>query len=82
MDTVYNTFMYPEGISAMAEAVDMVAKEEAPVIPQTEDGATYDPFLNKPGRENSPKFIIYIFSNCNFPPQKTLEISNSCSIST
>ncbi|CAK9818162.1 Cytosolic 10-formyltetrahydrofolate dehydrogenase [Anthophora plagiata] len=47
LDTLYNNFLYPEGIKAMAEAVDMIAKGTAPMIPQTEDGATYDPMLNK-----------------------------------
>lgn len=31
----------------MGEAVDLVAKGIAPVIPQSEVGATYDPLLNK-----------------------------------
>lgn len=31
----------------MAEAVDMIAKGIAPEIPQPEEGATYDPMLNK-----------------------------------
>lgn len=31
----------------MGEAVDLVAKEIAPMIPQPEEGATYDPLLNK-----------------------------------
>jgi len=48
VDSIYKSFMYPEGIKAMAEAVNMIAREEAPVIPQTEEGATYDAFLNKP----------------------------------
>lgn len=47
MDTLYNNFLYPEGIKAMGEAVDLVARGIAPVIPQTEEGATYDPMLNK-----------------------------------
>ncbi|XP_043264344.1 mitochondrial 10-formyltetrahydrofolate dehydrogenase [Colletes gigas] len=47
LDTVYNNFLYPEGIKAMGEAVDLVAKGTAPKIPQTEEGATYDPMLNK-----------------------------------
>ena len=32
----------------MAEAVNMIAEERAPVTTQTEMGATYDPMLNKP----------------------------------
>lgn len=47
VDTLYNKFLYPEGIKAMAEAVTMVAKGIAPKIPQTEEGATFDPALNK-----------------------------------
>lgn len=47
LDSLYNNFMYPEGIKAMAEAVDLVAKGIAPMIPQTDKGATYDPMLNK-----------------------------------
>lgn len=47
LDTLYSNFLYPEGIKAMAEAVDLVAKGLAPMIPQEEVGATYDPMLNK-----------------------------------
>lgn len=47
VDSLYNNFLYPEGIRAMGEAVDLVAKGTAPAIPQSEVGATYDPMLNK-----------------------------------
>ncbi|XP_053989022.1 cytosolic 10-formyltetrahydrofolate dehydrogenase [Hylaeus volcanicus] len=47
LDTLYNNFLYPEGIKAMGEAVDLVAKGTAPMISQPEEGATYDPMLNK-----------------------------------
>merc|ERR1712117_523401 len=47
-DTLYNNFMYPEGVKAMGEAVQMIAEERAPSIKQPEVGATYDAFLNKP----------------------------------
>jgi len=47
VDSIYNNFMYPEGIKAMAEAVRMIAEERAPSIKQPEVGATYDAFLNK-----------------------------------
>ncbi|XP_001602871.1 cytosolic 10-formyltetrahydrofolate dehydrogenase [Nasonia vitripennis] len=47
LDSLYNGFMYPEGIKAMAEAVNLVAKGTAPCVPQTEEGATYDAMLNK-----------------------------------
>lgn len=48
VDTLYNRFMYPEGIKAMAESVRLVTEGKAPRIPQPEEGATYDPMLNKP----------------------------------
>ena len=48
VDSIYKSFMYPEGIKAMAEAVDMIGNGEAPCVTQTEEGATYDAFLNKP----------------------------------
>lgn len=47
VDSIYNGFMYPEGIKAMKEAVDLIAEERAPVIKQSEIGATYDPMMNK-----------------------------------
>ncbi|XP_064080015.1 cytosolic 10-formyltetrahydrofolate dehydrogenase-like isoform X1 [Macrobrachium nipponense] len=47
VDTLYNRFMYPEGIKAMAEAVTMVANGTAPKVTQPAEGATYDPMLNK-----------------------------------
>ncbi|KAL4711899.1 hypothetical protein ACJJTC_006068 [Scirpophaga incertulas] len=48
VDSIYNKFLYPEGIKALAESVNMVAKGTAPKIPQSEIGATYDPALFKP----------------------------------
>ena len=39
--------MYPEGIKAMAESVNLVAQGKAPMVVQTEEGATYDAMLNK-----------------------------------
>lgn len=47
VDTLYNRFMYPEGIKAMAEAVRMVDSGMAPRMVQPEEGATYDAMLNK-----------------------------------
>ncbi|KAK4319328.1 hypothetical protein Pmani_009720 [Petrolisthes manimaculis] len=47
VDTLYNRFMYPEGIKAMAEAVRLVSDGKAPCLPQPTEGATYDPMLNK-----------------------------------
>ncbi|CAK1590458.1 unnamed protein product [Parnassius mnemosyne] len=48
VDTLYNKYLYPEGIKALAESVNMVANGTAPKINQTEEGATYDPALFKP----------------------------------
>ncbi|KAK8387245.1 hypothetical protein O3P69_018098 [Scylla paramamosain] len=47
VDSLYNRFMYPEGIKAMAEAVKLVSDGKAPKITQPAEGATYDPMLNK-----------------------------------
>ncbi|KAJ1530815.1 hypothetical protein ONE63_005662 [Megalurothrips usitatus] len=47
LDSLYNKFMYPEGIRAMALAVNMVADGTAPAIEQSEEGASYDPALKK-----------------------------------
>ena len=48
VDSLYNNFMYPEGVKAMGEAVQMIAEDRAVCIKQPEVGATYDAFLNKP----------------------------------
>ncbi|XP_035207691.1 mitochondrial 10-formyltetrahydrofolate dehydrogenase-like isoform X2 [Stegodyphus dumicola] len=47
VDSLYNRFLYPEGIKAVVEAVKMVENGTAPKIPQTEEGASYEPALNK-----------------------------------
>lgn len=47
VDSLYNGFLYPEGIKAMGEAVDLVARSTAPMVPQPDEGATYDPMMNK-----------------------------------
>ena len=48
VDSLYNNFMYPEGVRSMGEAVQMIAEGTAVRIKQPEVGATYDAFLNKP----------------------------------
>jgi len=48
VDSLYNNFMYPQGIKSMAEAVTMVANGTAPRLVQATEGATYDAMLNKP----------------------------------
>ncbi|ESN92688.1 hypothetical protein HELRODRAFT_108094 [Helobdella robusta] len=47
VDSLYNRFLYPEGVKAVGEAVELIALGQAPSIKQTEDGATYEPILKK-----------------------------------
>ncbi|XP_078001442.1 mitochondrial 10-formyltetrahydrofolate dehydrogenase-like isoform X2 [Glandiceps talaboti] len=47
VDTLYNRFLYPEGIKAMGEAVDLISEGKAPRIAQPEEGATYDKIWKK-----------------------------------
>jgi len=43
VSTLYERFMFPEGVKAMGEAVAMIASEKYPKDVQPEEGATYDP---------------------------------------
>uniref|UniRef100_A0A182JVY6 formyltetrahydrofolate dehydrogenase n=1 Tax=Anopheles christyi TaxID=43041 RepID=A0A182JVY6_9DIPT len=65
LDTLYKRFLYPEGVTAMAEAVDMIAAGNAPKIPQTEIGASYDPALFREENQyinlNQPAVRIFNF---------------------
>ncbi|XP_015982557.2 mitochondrial 10-formyltetrahydrofolate dehydrogenase [Rousettus aegyptiacus] len=47
VDTLYNRFLFPEGIKAMVEAVQLIADGKAHRIPQTEEGATYEGIQKK-----------------------------------
>lgn len=47
IDTLYNRFLYPEGIKAMVESVQLVADGKAPRIVQPTEGATYDAMIKK-----------------------------------
>ncbi|XP_062058970.1 mitochondrial 10-formyltetrahydrofolate dehydrogenase [Lepus europaeus] len=47
VDTLYNRFLFPEGIKAMVEAVQLIADGKAPRIPQPEEGATYEGIQKK-----------------------------------
>uniref|UniRef100_A0A4W6ERC5 10-formyltetrahydrofolate dehydrogenase n=1 Tax=Lates calcarifer TaxID=8187 RepID=A0A4W6ERC5_LATCA len=38
VDTLYNRFLFPEGIKAMVESVQLIADGKAPRVPQTEEG--------------------------------------------
>lgn len=45
VDSLYSRFMFPEGIKALVESVQLIEKGLAPKIAQPEEGATYDPIL-------------------------------------
>lgn len=47
VDSLYNRFLYPEGITAMVESVQLIADEQAPRINQPEEGATYEGIQRK-----------------------------------
>uniref|UniRef100_A0A8C9U370 10-formyltetrahydrofolate dehydrogenase n=1 Tax=Scleropages formosus TaxID=113540 RepID=A0A8C9U370_SCLFO len=47
VDTLYNRFLFPEGIKAMVEAVQLIADGKAPRIPQPEEGASYEGIQKK-----------------------------------
>ncbi|XP_051874090.1 cytosolic 10-formyltetrahydrofolate dehydrogenase [Pristis pectinata] len=47
INTLYKRFLFPEGIKAMVESVDLIAAEKAPRIKQPEDGATYEGIQKK-----------------------------------
>ncbi|KAM4615603.1 mitochondrial 10-formyltetrahydrofolate dehydrogenase [Polymixia lowei] len=47
VDALYNRFLFPEGIKAMVESVQLIADGKAPRVPQTEEGATYEGIQKK-----------------------------------
>ncbi|XP_068442601.1 mitochondrial 10-formyltetrahydrofolate dehydrogenase [Clinocottus analis] len=47
VDALYNRFLYPEGIKAMVESVQLIADGKAARIPQKEEGATYEGIQKK-----------------------------------
>ncbi|XP_076153214.1 mitochondrial 10-formyltetrahydrofolate dehydrogenase isoform X1 [Alosa pseudoharengus] len=47
VDTLYNRFLYPEGIKAMVEAVNLIADGKAPRVTQPEEGASYEGIQKK-----------------------------------
>ncbi|XP_066561352.1 mitochondrial 10-formyltetrahydrofolate dehydrogenase [Amia ocellicauda] len=47
VDTLYNRFLFPEGIKGMVEAVQLIADGKAPRIPQSEEGASYEGIQKK-----------------------------------
>ncbi|XP_048355791.1 mitochondrial 10-formyltetrahydrofolate dehydrogenase isoform X1 [Sphaerodactylus townsendi] len=51
VDDLYNRFLFPEGIKAMIEAVQLIADGKAPHVPQSEEGATYEGIQKKENAE-------------------------------
>ncbi|KAG8539601.1 hypothetical protein GDO81_020666 [Engystomops pustulosus] len=47
VNSIYNRFLFPEGVKGMVEAVRLIAQGSAPRIPQPTEGATYDPIQKK-----------------------------------
>lgn len=47
LDSIYNRFLYPEGVKSMKYAVDLIGNGKAPKVPQIEFGASYDPPMFK-----------------------------------
>ncbi|ESP04553.1 hypothetical protein LOTGIDRAFT_237306 [Lottia gigantea] len=47
IESIYNRFLFPEGVKAMGEAVQLIADGKAPRIVQSEDNATYDALIKK-----------------------------------
>ncbi|XP_073431117.1 cytosolic 10-formyltetrahydrofolate dehydrogenase [Dendrobates tinctorius] len=47
VNSIYNRFLFPEGVKGMVEAVSLIAHGSAPRIPQPTEGATYDPIQKK-----------------------------------
>ncbi|XP_040262756.1 cytosolic 10-formyltetrahydrofolate dehydrogenase isoform X2 [Bufo bufo] len=47
VNSLYNRFLFPEGVKGMVEAVQLIAQGSAPRIPQPSEGATYDPIQKK-----------------------------------
>ncbi|KAM8931074.1 cytosolic 10-formyltetrahydrofolate dehydrogenase [Pelodytes ibericus] len=47
VNSIYNRFLFPEGVKGMVEAVQLIAQGSAPRITQAAEGATYDPIQKK-----------------------------------
>ncbi|XP_071984943.1 cytosolic 10-formyltetrahydrofolate dehydrogenase [Engystomops pustulosus] len=47
VNSIYNRFLFPEGVKGMVEAVRLIAQGSAPRIAQPTEGATYDPIQKK-----------------------------------
>uniref|UniRef100_A0A8C2S9B1 Formyltetrahydrofolate dehydrogenase n=1 Tax=Capra hircus TaxID=9925 RepID=A0A8C2S9B1_CAPHI len=47
VSSLYNRFLFPEGVKGMVQAVKLIAEGKAPRLPQPEDGATYEGIQRK-----------------------------------
>uniref|UniRef100_A0A8C9Q764 10-formyltetrahydrofolate dehydrogenase n=1 Tax=Spermophilus dauricus TaxID=99837 RepID=A0A8C9Q764_SPEDA len=47
VSTLYNRFLFPEGIRGMVQAVRLIAEGKAPRVPQPEEGASYEGIQKK-----------------------------------
>ncbi|XP_006631068.2 cytosolic 10-formyltetrahydrofolate dehydrogenase [Lepisosteus oculatus] len=47
VNTIYNRFLFPEGVKGTVEAVRLIEQGQAPRITQPEDGATYEGIQKK-----------------------------------
>ncbi|XP_032698674.1 cytosolic 10-formyltetrahydrofolate dehydrogenase isoform X2 [Lontra canadensis] len=47
VSTLYNRFLFPEGIKGMVQAVRLITEGKAPRLPQPEEGATYEGIQKK-----------------------------------
>ncbi|KAH7717735.1 10-formyltetrahydrofolate dehydrogenase ALDH1L2, partial [Aphelenchoides avenae] len=45
LDSLYKRFLYPEGVKATVDAVNLIAQGKAPRIAQPEEGASYEPYI-------------------------------------
>ncbi|VDK45151.1 unnamed protein product [Cylicostephanus goldi] len=45
LNSLYKRFLYPAGVDAMAEAVELIAAGKAPRIIQPTEGASYEPYI-------------------------------------
>uniref|UniRef100_A0A8D2DDU2 formyltetrahydrofolate dehydrogenase n=1 Tax=Sciurus vulgaris TaxID=55149 RepID=A0A8D2DDU2_SCIVU len=47
VSTLYNRFLFPEGVKGMVQAVRLISEGKAPRLPQPEEGATYEGIQKK-----------------------------------
>lgn len=47
VESLYNRFLFPEGVDGVREAVSLIEAGKAPRISQSNVGASYEPMLNK-----------------------------------